>query len=144
MGGYMSHSLAILTDAAHLLSDVASMGISIAAIKLAQNPATKEYTFGFAKAEVLGALISVMMIWVLTGGLVYEAICRLIQPTEVDGEVMCIVAVSGLLVNIAMLTILGGHGHSHGPSGDHGHAHSEAEDDGLNLQVTKADIEASI
>jgi len=140
VGGYLAHSLAVLTDAAHLLSDVTSMAISIAAIKLAQNAATKQYTFGFLKAEVLGALISVMIIWVLTVGLVYEAILRLINPTQVDGEIMFVVAVMGLVVNISMLIILGGHGHSHGPPGDHGHAHDAHDEEGENINLQAAQI----
>eukprot|EP00122_Pirum_gemmata_P003685 Pgem_evm1s3335 len=63
VGGYLSGSLAIMTDAAHLLSDFASMLISLFALWLAGRPATSKLTFGYHRAEILGAMISVFMIW---------------------------------------------------------------------------------
>jgi len=95
------------------------MFISIASIKLAQRVATKSFSFGYARAEVLGAMVSVMLIWALTGILVYEAINRLITLQEVDGLIMFIVACIGLAVNLLMMVVLGGHGHSHGGGDDH-------------------------
>jgi len=96
-------------------------------------------TFGFHRAEILGALVSVLLIWVLTGVLVYEAVDRIQNPTDVDGKLMFIVASAGLGVNIVMGFILfqadvvhshglgGGHGHSHGVAGhDHGHGENDA------------------
>lgn len=121
VGGLIAHSLAILTDAAHLLSDVAGMFMSVAAIKLAQRVATEQFSFGFARAEVLGALFSCMLIWALTGILVYEAIRRMITLEEVDGMTMTIVACLGLVVNLLMLFVLGGHSHGGQECGGHGH-----------------------
>eukprot|EP00501_MAST-03F_sp_TOSAG23-6_P001069 GSMAST32.ASY1.ANO1.1112.1 assembled CDS len=116
IGGYIAGSLAIMTDAAHLLSDVAGFAISLFGLYVAQKPTNLEYTYGYQRAEVIGAILSVLMLWFLTGILVYEAINRLIHPSPVDGKIMFIVATLGLFVNVIMGLILAysGHGHSHG------------------------------
>jgi len=137
VGGYFAHSLAIMTDAAHLLTDVAGMAISIAAVTLAKQHATADFTFGFQRMEILGALLSVLLIWVLTAFLVYEAIYRILDPQYVDGKLMLIIACLGLVINLLMLCVLGGHGHSHGGqqcSGGHGGA------DAVNINVMAAYI----
>ncbi|OQS06440.1 Cation Diffusion Facilitator (CDF) Family [Thraustotheca clavata] len=134
IGGFMAGSLAIMTDAAHLLSDVAGFLISLFAIWIQTFPASSKMSYGFHRAEIIGAVISVLVIWVLTGFLVYAAIERLQDamsddPQEhVDGKLMFIIACIGLVVNLALMKILGhshshgGHGHSHG-GGGHGHSH---------------------
>ena len=66
-----------MADAAHMLSDFASLGISLAAIYLAERPIVKKYPFGYKRAEVIGALLIVVLIWVVTGVLLYLAIHRL-------------------------------------------------------------------
>jgi hypothetical protein len=106
IGGLIANSLAIMTDAAHLLSDLAGFLISIFALWLATRPATSRLSFGFHRAEILGALVSVLLIWVLTGVLVYEACWRLAHPEDVDGKIMFIVATAGLLCNFIMGMIL--------------------------------------
>ena len=80
VGGVMAGSLAILTDAAHLMSDVAGFAISIFAIWLGRRKATVEFSYGWSRAEIIGALTSVILIWGLTAWLVYEAILRIITP----------------------------------------------------------------
>jgi zinc transporter 2 len=128
VGGFLAGSLAIMTDAAHLLSDVAGFCISLFAIWASTLPASSKLSFGFQRAEVIGAITSVLVIWVLTGVLVYAAIERFMEcigpnPKErVNGKLMFIVACIGLLVNLILMQILG-HGHSHGIGGGHGHSH---------------------
>ena len=100
IGGYMAGSLAIMTDAAHLLSDVAGFLISLFAIWLAQRPASGHMSFGFHRAEILGAIASVLLIWALTGVLLFEAVQRVLNPRDVDGKTMFIVATLGLVVNV--------------------------------------------
>ncbi|KAL3583410.1 hypothetical protein D5086_014471 [Populus alba] len=134
-GGIKANSLAILTDAAHLLSDVAAFAISLFSIWASGWEATPRRTYGYFRIEILGALISIQMIWLLAGILVYEAIVRLIHDTgEVKGALMFAVAAVGLLVNIGMALLLGhdhghghGHDHGHGHGHDHGHEHDLAE-----------------
>ncbi|KAL2458333.1 Inorganic diphosphatase [Forsythia ovata] len=76
-GGIKANSLAILTDAAHLLSDVAAFAISLFSLWAAGWEATPRQSYGFFRIEILGALVSIQLIWLLTGILVYEAIARL-------------------------------------------------------------------
>ncbi|KAL0674724.1 hypothetical protein Bca4012_002705 [Brassica carinata] len=80
-GGIKANSLAILTDAAHLLSDVAAFAISLFSLWAAGWEATPRQTYGFFRIEILGALVSIQLIWLLTGILVYEAITRLLTET---------------------------------------------------------------
>ena len=128
VGGYMSGSLAILTDAAHLLSDVTGFCISLLAIWLGSRKANARMTYGYRRAEVLGALVSVVLIWVLTAVLVVEAVMRARrwfagESLSVDGKLMFFVALGGCAVNMALLQILG---HDHGGGGHHGHSHGPA------------------
>lgn len=126
VGGIKANSLAILTDAAHLLSDVAAFAISLFSLWAAGWDATPRQSYGFFRVEILGALISIQLIWLLAGILVCEAILRLINETgEVNGFLMFIVAAFGLVVNIGMAVLLGhDHGHGH-EEHDHsvGHSH---------------------
>ncbi|XP_063700181.1 proton-coupled zinc antiporter SLC30A2-like [Culicoides brevitarsis] len=126
IGGVLSNSLAIATDAAHLLADLAAFMISLFAIWVAAKPSTKRLSFGWHRAEVIGALVSVLTIWVVTAILVYLAVLRVVnQDFELEGAPMLITSAFGILVNIIMgMTLHGGHGHSHGGM-SHGHAHDE-------------------
>uniref|UniRef100_A0A8D8GKJ3 Zinc transporter 2 n=1 Tax=Culex pipiens TaxID=7175 RepID=A0A8D8GKJ3_CULPI len=128
IGGIYSNSLAIATDAAHLLADLASFMISLFALWIAARPSTKRLSFGWYRAEVIGALTSVLMIWVVTAILFYLAVIRTIERNfELDGKVMLITSGLGILVNIIMGATLHGHGHSHGgstsPNSSHQHSH---------------------
>eukprot|EP00667_Euglena_gracilis_P006089 EG_transcript_6135 len=125
IGGVWAHSLAILTDAAHLVSDLVGFGIGIAAIFIARQPSTLRMSWGFHRAEVMGAIFSIFLIWFLTLWLVSQATERLIaRDKEIDGFIMLVTASMGLVVNFTLLGLLGHHGHSHGGGGGHGHSHS--------------------
>jgi zinc transporter 2 len=129
VGGLLAGSMAIMTDAAHLLSDFSGFLISIFSIWIGTRPASSNMSFGYHRAEIVGALGSVILIWGLTVWLLYEAIYRLVFPVEVNGMIMMITAAIGLGVNLAMGKVLhshGGHGHDHGHS--HGHHHSHGDD----------------
>ncbi|XP_073286201.1 metal tolerance protein 1-like [Primulina huaijiensis] len=125
VGGIKANSLAILTDAAHLLSDVAAFAISLFSLWAAGWEANPKQSYGFYRIEILGALVSIQLIWLLAGILVYEAVVRLIQDTgEVKGFLMFLVSAFGLVVNVIMAILLGhdhGHGHGHGHTHDHDH-----------------------
>ncbi|KAI1711820.1 cation efflux family domain-containing protein [Ditylenchus destructor] len=128
IGGYLAHSLAIMTDAFHMISDLVSFLISILAIHLARRPPTAKYSFGYQRAEVLGALSSVLVIWVLTLLLVYFAIERIIQKNyDIDVGMMIITSGIAVVFNIIIGALLyfSKSGHSHfGMS--HSHDHSPA------------------
>jgi len=113
-GGWISKSLAIMTDAAHMLSDVAGFMISYVAILLGSRPASMQMTFGYHRAEILGAMASILLIWGLLIWLLIEAIHRFFEPEQIDGEIMLITALVGLgcnIVNIFLLHGCGGHHH---------------------------------
>ena len=125
VGGYLAGSLAIMTDAAHLLSDAASFAISLSAVWMADRPRTARATFGYHRVEIVGAMASVLLIWVLTAALCVEAVSRVIKPEPVDGKIMFITAVGGLFVNLLMMRVLhGGGGEEGGGGGHHGHSHA--------------------
>lgn len=146
VGGVLSNSLAIATDAAHLLTDFASFMISLFSLWLSSRPASRKMSFGWYRAEVIGALLSVLMIWLVTGFIVYMAIERLrTGEFEIDSKVMLITATAGLLVNIIMAWAL--HGHSHGfhshhhhhEDVDHDHQHASHEHSRLETVATIGD-----
>jgi len=130
LGGIFARSLAILSDAAHLLTDVFGFGIALLAAILASSSATKHYTYGFVRAEVFGALLSIFTLWIMTLALLYEAFVRTYKwfdgtAEPIDGRLMFIIACIGVVVNICLSTIFyedhGGAFHDHGH--DHGHTH---------------------
>ena len=106
VGGYIAGSLAIMTDAAHLLSDLAGFLISMFSLFIAMRPANASLTYGYHRSEVIGALSSILIIWVLTVWLITEAIDRIFHPREIIGLVMMGIATCGLLFNIIMSRVL--------------------------------------
>nr|XP_020461437.1 zinc transporter 4 [Monopterus albus]XP_020461438.1 zinc transporter 4 [Monopterus albus] len=125
VGGYLSNSLAIMTDAVHMLADVVGILFSLLALWLSTKPPTKRFTFGLHRLEVVSAVLSVLLIYILTAILFYEAVQRTIhQDFSIDGDVMLITAAVGVAVNLIMGFLLNqsGHLHSHG----HGHSHGSA------------------
>ncbi|XP_029352672.1 zinc transporter 2 [Echeneis naucrates] len=107
IGGYLAHSLAIMTDAAHLLTDFGSMMVSLFSLWISSRPPTKTMNFGWHRSEILGAFISVMSIWIVTGALVYLAIERIVcNDYEIDGHVMLVTSGCAVIVNIVMAYIL--------------------------------------
>uniref|UniRef100_A0A8C4VVF3 Probable proton-coupled zinc antiporter SLC30A3 n=1 Tax=Gopherus evgoodei TaxID=1825980 RepID=A0A8C4VVF3_9SAUR len=119
VGGYLAHSLAIMTDAAHLLADVGSMSVSLFSLWVSARPPTKTMTFGWHRSEMLGALASVLSIWVVTGVLVYLASARIISNDyEIDARAMLVTSACAVGVNIIMAYILHqsvtGRGHTRG------------------------------
>ncbi|CEF64442.1 Cation efflux protein family and Cation efflux protein transmembrane domain and Cation efflux protein cytoplasmic domain-containing protein [Strongyloides ratti] len=127
-GGVIANSLAIMTDAGHMLSDFFSFIISIVAIRLTSLKPTKKYTFGFIRAEAVSAFASVVIIWCLTIVLIFLAIQRIINKNyDVDSTTMIITAVIGIAFNIVMGSVLyfSGNSHMHSHHG-HGHGHSSS------------------
>ncbi|CAH0592766.1 unnamed protein product [Chrysodeixis includens] len=143
VGGYLSNSLAIATDAAHLLTDFASFMISLFSLWVASRPATRRMSFGWYRAEVIGALTSVLLIWVVTGILVYMAVQRVIyKQFEIDATVMLITSAVGVAVNLVMGLTLHQHGHSHGGA-SHAHSHGAANPPLNNKERSDSDVESS-
>lgn len=105
-GGWISGSLAIMTDAAHLLSDLSGFLISMVSLYIALRPADENLSYGYHRAEVIGALSSILIIWCLTIWLVIEAIERLYNPQHITGPLMLLISISGLGFNLIMSRIL--------------------------------------
>ena len=102
VGGYISHSLSIMADAAHMFSDVAGFMISFFSIYISQKKSTIHSSMGHHRAEIIGALMSIFIIWGLLGYLNYMATMRIINPPEqkIDADVMIITACIGFGCNI--------------------------------------------
>lgn len=135
IGGILSGSLAILSDAAHMFSDLSGFFISIISIWIGTRPASKKLSYGYHRAEIIGALGSIVLIWGLTIVLLYEATDRIVNKTMVtDPLFMLITAVFGLFSNIGMAKVLHsapGQSHSHGGC-SHGHSHSNEKNNKKN------------
>jgi zinc transporter 2 len=104
--GYLAGSLAIMSDATHLLSDLAGFLISLVSLIVAMKPADRDFTFGYHRFEVIGALTSIFIIWGLTVWLLMAAIWRIRHPNPIVGFLMVCIAAGGLLFNIIMNRIL--------------------------------------
>jgi cobalt-zinc-cadmium efflux system protein len=105
-GGFAFQSLALLADAAHMLSDVAALGIALVAQRLVDRPATAKHTYGLQRAEVLGAQANAVLLLGAAGWIVYEALSRLSSPPHVSGAGLLAVASGGLVVNVASAVLL--------------------------------------
>jgi cobalt-zinc-cadmium efflux system protein len=109
VGGLLTGSLALLADAAHMLSDNVSLGIALFAVWLAGRPAGPSRTFGYRRAEILAALFNGVTLVALSIWIFIEAFRRFDQPPEVDAGPMLAIAVGGLVINLIAARILHGH-----------------------------------
>lgn len=98
-GGYLSNSLALISDAWHMVTHLFALGMSYLAIVLALKPATKKHTFGLYRAEILAAFINGIVLLIISGYIVYDAVLRFIRPEEIKIWEMFIVAFIGLVIN---------------------------------------------
>lgn len=113
VGGWAAHSLALLADAGHMLTDVAALGLALFVTRAAHRPATPKRTYGLLRLEILAALINGTALILIAAGIGYEAVRRLRAPAEVHGGLLLGVATVGLLANLAGVMVLhAGHRHS--------------------------------
>lgn len=108
VGGYVTHSLALYADAGHMFSDVAALGLSLFAIRIAARPPSERRSYGYHRTEILAALANGATLVAVSLYIVVEAIHRLWSPPQVRGGWMMIVAIAGLMSNIIGLFILSG------------------------------------
>jgi cobalt-zinc-cadmium efflux system protein len=108
IAGLLAGSLALISDAAHMLTDAAAIGFALVAAALAERPARGRFTFGLRRAEILSAQLNGVTLVVLAALIVYEGIRRLVSPPDVDGAVVVAVALAGVVVNLAATRILAG------------------------------------
>ncbi|KAG8624213.1 hypothetical protein KVT40_009189 [Elsinoe batatas] len=149
--GYAVHSLALVADSFHMLNDVLSLLVGLWAVKVAQKKtSSKMYTYGWQRAETLGALVNGVFLVALCLSIFLEAIQRFVEPQEVSQPVLVlVVGCLGLASNIVGLFLFHDHGHSHGGHShghshghDHADPHSEAEE-GHADHVHPGDIQAA-
>ncbi|GLB58745.1 cation diffusion facilitator family transporter [Cytobacillus sp. NCCP-133] len=106
IGGILTNSLALLSDAGHMLSDAAALGLSFLAIKMGEKKATNSKTFGYKRFEIIAASINGMTLLLISLYIFYEAYHRILEPPAVQSMGMLIISSIGLLVNIAAAFIL--------------------------------------
>ena len=106
IGGRISHSLSILSDALHLLSDSAGYLIGLIGLSLSMRRPSGRFTFGYARAESLAAFLSLLMIWGMSGLLSYYGVMRFYAPRQVESGTMLIVASIALTVNLALVLFI--------------------------------------
>jgi cobalt-zinc-cadmium efflux system protein len=106
VAGILASSLALLSDAAHMLTDAAALALSLVALRIARRPARGAMTYGFGRVEILSAQANGITLVLLALWIVYEAIRRLVAPPEVEGAIVVVVALAGIVVNLAATVVL--------------------------------------
>src|SRR5213083_1275534 len=111
VGALYTNSLALLADAGHMLTDVAALGLSFFAIRMSSRRATPRKTYGFYRVEILAALLNGLFLILIAIYIFYEAYQRLSDPPQVKAGWMLVIAVVGLLANLASAYLLFGKHH---------------------------------
>ena len=111
VGGILSGSLALLSDAGHMLTDLLALVLSLMALRFATLPANSAKTYGYHRLEILTALVNGSTLILISGVLLWKAVRRFLDPQPVQGPMMMAVALAGLAANLAGLAILSGHHH---------------------------------
>lgn len=108
IGGILTGSLALLADAAHMLTDAGGLTLSLLALRLAARPGTLQKSYGYLRAEILSALVNAVVLLLLTIYILYEAYQRFKSPPEILSGPMLVVAIIGLAVNLISMRLLAG------------------------------------
>src|SRR4051812_8070308 len=111
VGGWWTGSLALLSDAGHMVTDGAALGLGALAAWLARRPPSQRHSYGLGRAEVFAALVNAAAMLIIVGALSYEAVVRLNRPAAVDGFATAAIAFVGLILNLAVMRWLSPHGH---------------------------------
>lgn len=111
LGGWWTGSLALLSDAGHVFSDVASLALAYVALRLALRPPTDRLTYGLHRSEIFAALLNAVALLIICGLIFWEAYQRLFAPPEIKSGIMLLIAVIGLAVNLLVVLRLRGHAH---------------------------------
>jgi cobalt-zinc-cadmium efflux system protein len=108
VAGILASSLALISDSAHMLTDAVAIGLALAALRLAERPPAGSFTYGLRRAEILSAQVNGITLLLLGALIVFEGIRRLIDPPDVEGALVVVVAVIGIGVNLVAARILAG------------------------------------
>ncbi len=109
-GGLLSHSLALLSDAGHVLTDVFALGLAWFALEQSKRPADPRRTFGYQRAGILAALINALILVVIVAAIAFEAVRRLMDPQPVQGGMVIAAALIGIAINAGVIALLRGGG----------------------------------
>jgi cobalt-zinc-cadmium efflux system protein len=107
LGSWWSGSLALLTDAGHVGTDAAAIGLSLGALRIAKRPHTPQMSFGYHRIEVLAAFVNAVLLAGVASSLAFAVYNRLAHPQDVHGETMLLVGLVGLAANLTMVSLLG-------------------------------------
>lgn len=106
IGGLLTNSLALLSDAAHMATDVIALAISLVVVRLSRRPPDARRSYGYARMEALGAMVNGGLLFVVAGWILSEAVGRFGQPPEVSSTGMLVIASLGLLINLISMRLL--------------------------------------
>lgn len=106
VGGILTNSLALISDAAHMFTDSAALAISLAAIRIGRRPADRQRTFGYYRFEILAATVNAVLLFLVAMYILYEAWDRFRNPPEVQSVAMLVIATLGLIVNLISMRLL--------------------------------------
>ena len=137
IGGWLTGSLALLSDAGHMLSDAVALGATLMAFKIGEKAATHQKTFGYKRFEILVATVNGATLVIIAIMIFYEAIKRFNSPPEIATQGMLIVATIGMLVNILVAWLM--HRGSRGTDA-HGHSHAGSNEDSQGKNAGKAPV----
>lgn len=142
IGGYLAGSISVMSDAAHMLSDCVGFGLALLAFHCARRRPDVHMSYGYKRAEVLGAMVSVLLIWALTGVFVFVAAMRLrTGEYDIEPDMMMLVSGCGVAFNVILALVLHGcasdiaHHHTHGGAAcSHSHVHTHGHSHGASPQ----------
>lgn len=106
VGGLLTNSLALLSDAAHMATDVIALGISLTAVRLSRRPPDAKRTYGYARLEALGAMVNGGLLFLVAGYILWEAVRRFSEPPSVASTGMLVIAALGLVINLISMRLL--------------------------------------
>lgn len=106
VGGLLTNSLALLSDAAHMATDVIALAIALVAVRLSRKPADAKRTYGYARMEAIGAMINGGLLFLVAGYILWEAIGRFSSPPDVASTGMLVIAAIGLCINLVSMRLL--------------------------------------
>ena len=106
VAGFISHSLALISDAGHMVTDAAALGLALLAQRIAKRPPSARHSFGFGRAEALAAFVNGLVMLAVVGWIMFEAAQRFSKPETVHGSTVFVVAAIGLLINLAIAWLL--------------------------------------
>lgn len=106
VGGWFSGSLALLSDAGHMVTDAVALGVAMFAQRVAQRPPSPRASYGYARAEVLAAFVNALAMLLIVGAIIFEAVQRLTHPAPVAGGMVLAIATIGLVVNVIAAMVL--------------------------------------